>query len=128
MPTNVGNVALFCAEAPEVWFYDVMRVEMESKVTAVPLDTLFVQVCEPDSLVVQCVTPEHNLPWRAAIVHPAGGVPILDLWAETPVLMIVTVAGIRKGFNGIRFPYRTERQRVLNNQRWDHMSGREVLS
>lgn len=124
MPTNVGNVALFCAEAPECWFYDVLRIEMESKVLAVPIDPRFVQVCEPESMVVQCVTPEHNVPWRAAIVHPDGGVPVLDLWAEMPVCMVVTIAGIRKGWKGIRFPYRTERQRVLNIQRWDHLSAR----
>lgn len=120
------SAALFCAESPQVWFYDIMVVDMPSKVTAVPVDTRFVDVCEPGTFVIACVCPEFNLPWRATLVPTSEGPLVLDLWAESPVRMTVTVAGIRKGFAGVRFPYRTEQRRLANNHRWAFLSGVEI--
>jgi hypothetical protein len=122
MLTKVGPLALFCMEAPEVWFFDVVRVPVKGKAATVTIDPLFVEVCEPNTLAVLALAPDRLVKCAGNIIAKRRRVTRLRVCADRPTTITVTIAGIRKGFADIRFPARTVRQMALNNQRWRHLS------
>lgn len=122
MPTTTGPRALFCMEAPEVWFFDILRVPVKGRAETVAIDPLFLQVCEPGSLAVVAMAPDRLAKCAGNIIAKHRRVTRLKVTTDKPSTVTVTIAGIRKGFGGIRFPARTVRQMALNNQRWAHLS------
>ncbi|HEY1083709.1 MAG TPA: hypothetical protein VGE29_15720, partial [Prosthecobacter sp.] len=112
VPTSQGPRALFCMEAPDVWFFDI--------VTMVPcehpfrLDERFLEVIEQESLCILSAFPPVEAFVREGALHVRGH--------SAAEFVTFTLAGIRKGCFGMRFSARTEEQMRLNTQRWQHLS------
>lgn len=112
--TKGGYTALFCVEAPDVRFTDILRTGLSRRVTRLKLDPRYVAVCEPDSIEVVSVTPEQPMRVGARV---EGGFVILtrSIWSG-PCRATVYVSGIRKGFAGLRFPDRNQAEFKANER------------
>jgi len=91
-------------------------VEVEEAETLVPIDPRYVEVCEPNSLEAS------GLPDNPVLVglRVIGGNTIrvrMEPDPEYPVVRIViSLTGVRKGFQGKRFPNRTRAQFEANER------------
>jgi hypothetical protein len=108
-------VALFCVEAPEVRFEEVIRVPLAGPVTEHALDATFLAVCEPESLwVVGWSTPA---PSRLGLCV-RGNVLRVEAAGDIPPYAVVKLSGVRAGFHRTRFPERTPEQMERNERFW----------
>lgn len=109
-PEGRPYVRLFCAEAPEVWFFDFVRIPAGEHRWA-EVDPLFVEVCEPGSLFAQTTAG----PYKAFLSDDQRRVYVPD----TIEAAVVTIYGIRRGFAGVRFTRHTAEQNAENNRFWN---------
>lgn len=108
-----GYTAMFIAECPEVRFDDVLTVSLKGRVTVVPLDSRYVEVCERDSIkVVGAVADRPAMLGAVVRLHQ-----VVILSSHFPAVVNLRLSGIRKGFKGMRFPSRT-RQQFEENEAW----------
>lgn len=110
---------LLCAEMPEARFLDLMRVSMHTAIglcshVRVPVDPVFVAVCEAGSLEVVSVVPKRSASVGATIVD---GVLMVESDVD-PGTVTVMISGLRKGHAG-RFLRHSEEAMNRNNRFWD---------
>ena len=108
-----GYTALFISEAPEVRFDDVIIKTIPQRNCSVPIDPKFLEVCDSGSVqVCGCVADE---PIAVGAKVKGGNVELrFAAQAEATLQVVIRLTGIRKGFNGMRFPDRTKEQFVKN--------------
>lgn len=113
-----GYGALFTMESNEVLFEFVMRnIPILGRETIVRIDSRFLYVCEPDSIVVAGapVGPE-PYPVGASV---AGNVLKLTAYARKdrrPSKVNLTLTGIRRGFSSHNMPERSQIQFEANEK------------
>lgn len=105
-----GYAALFVAEMPEVRFDDVMVVALDGHRTTLPMDKRFVEVCEAKS--IRCCGWSGDRPGSVGVVVSEGSVVITASCFPflRPQTVTLRLSGVRKGFRGKRFPFRTRKQ------------------
>lgn len=118
--TTQGPKALYCAEAPEVWFFDVYRLQVDAGESEHGLAPLFLEVIEPGTLVPLSKCADGCVSVRLELDEKAGK---LRLYANGTTMLTVMVGGIRKGCVGLGFASRTVEQMEANDARWRWMSG-----
>lgn len=106
---NFGIRRLFCAESPDIWFFDFVKVPAGGVGRAYPIDPIFLETVERNTLFVQSVFPQ--VPCRLDGDRIAVG--------ACPSPSVVTLFAVRKGFSGVRFTQHTEAQYEQNMQFWD---------
>ena len=109
-----GYAALFVMEAPEVRFYDHLRARITGRVTRIPIDPRFIEVCAANTLEVMAVTGDRPAALGATVED--GQVVVRCGWWRRPGRVTVAVTGIRKHFAGTRFPSRSKVQYEANNR------------
>lgn len=113
-----GFAALACIEAPEVLFFDVMRVRHRSFKSTHAVDRRFIETCEEGSLCVVSVSCSVPVALGASITGD-----MLELVGDRNLEGLsdctVLVCGTRKGFAGWRMPSKTEEQYRKNNSFWN---------
>lgn len=120
-----GYAALFVLESPEVRFDDVLIVVMSQVDATVEFDWRYVEVCEPDSIEV--CGHSSDLPALYGVVV-SGNTVRVTFEHQRPgrmLRLVMRMTGIRKGFAGMRFPERSERQFKANNAHIDSAYPRE---
>ena len=111
-----GYTALFIAEMPEVRFDDVMTATIVEDETLLTIDPKFVEVCEPGSVQVCGCVPDLPIPIGAVVENDSVRVRLGARGEDQFVNLVVRLTGIRKGFNGQRFPDRAEEQFLANEE------------
>lgn len=106
---SFGIRRLFCAEAPDIWFFDFVKVPSGGVGRTYQIDPIFLETIDRDSLFVQSVFPQ--VPCRLEGDKVAVG--------ACPSPSVVTLFAVRKGFSGVRFTQHTEAQYEQNLQFWD---------
>jgi hypothetical protein len=117
--TSKGYRELACIEAPEVLFFDTMRVDYAGTYGTFDLDPLFVEVCEPGTIHVISVVPNEPVAVGAEMV--SNGKLILRSSGDSPMRVTVMLSGIRKGFSGRRFVERTQKDFDRNVEFWGQL-------
>lgn len=114
--TGTGYVALFTDESPEVLFRDTVRVTFDPHqyVRKVSVDRRFLEVCEQDLVWVDGYS--YNSVWGFAAELKKGILTVRRNWFSRARTAIVTLAGVRRGFVGKRFPARTREQFEANER------------
>lgn len=110
VPAGGGHVALYCNEAPGVWFFDFVRIPAEKEVREAALDPLFVEACEPGSLFVQSVSE----PVEVFLSDDQTRV----YESSTTLELVVAIYGVRRGFADVRLTRHTESQYNQNLRFW----------
>lgn len=110
--TEDKYAALFCVEAPEVRFTDIMTVDIYEASVAFPIDPRFLEVCIPGSVVATGVCP--NAPVRVGAAVEGRYIIVKTDPGNPPVQAVLSLSGVRKGFGGVRFPARTRNQFLAN--------------
>lgn len=109
-------VGLFCTEMPDARFEDIVVVKVgRRRLARRKLDTAFLQVCEPRSIIISSAVPSHPITLGARLEREQ----ILVECATRPLRSLVVtlrVTGIRRGFAGRRFQQFTREQMLANNQ------------
>jgi hypothetical protein len=109
-----GYTALFIAEMPEVRFDDVMNATVADDDTSLPIDSRFLEVCDPGSVQVCGCVPDLPIPVGAVVDGDAVRVRLGARGEDESVNLVIRLTGIRKGFRSQRFPDRTEEQFLAN--------------
>jgi len=113
-----GWRGLYCAEMPECRFLDVLRFEAAGARSRVAIDPLFVEACEPGTIVVLAANPERVLPGRAAFrVEDGQVVGEFEPPLHAAMPLVVTLSGIRRRATE-RFPEFTEAVARRNAAFW----------
>ena len=115
VPCEGEHVALFCVESPDVRFEDGVRVRITGAITTKPIDSRFVEVCEPGTIqVISVASPLPSLIGAAVDRDQL----VVRIEGDLPPYVIVTLSGIRAGHRGFRFPRKTRDQMLRNNAFW----------
>jgi hypothetical protein len=109
-----GYTALFCREAPEVRFDDVISAPVSARINTVAIDPRFLSVCEKGTVrVVSAIGDCGQVLWA----RKEGGLIRFAVsrfpWLR-PTEVRFVVDGVRRGFRNMRFPQRTEEQFTAN--------------
>jgi hypothetical protein len=102
---------------PETRFEDLMVIHLHAAETEAAIDSRFLEVCEPGSVVVKSAVP--NVPMILGAFTHGESVHIRThghINGRTAV--VVTLSGIRKGRAGRRFPTFSEEQARQNEKFW----------
>lgn len=116
VPADDRRVGLFCVESPDVRFEDVMRVELDGAERVIPIDPVFIAVCEPASLLVVGLVPSTPANIGAEVLNNCL---VLRVDGRVPKSVTVKLSGIRRQRGGVRFPRFTEQEMLKNNAFWD---------
>lgn len=106
---NFGIRRLFCSEAPDVWFFDFVKVPSGGVGRNLPIDPIFLETIERDTLFIQSVFPD--VPCRLEGDRLAVG--------SCPQPSVVTLFAIRRDMNGVRFTQHTDEQFEQNLTFWN---------
>lgn len=98
--------ALYCLEAPDIRFDDIMTVRVKSGKTTAEIDPRFVAVCEEGSILAVGLTTD--LPANVGCSVAEGR--LLVIYSDVDVFAVVRLSGIRKGHGGKRFAKRSRKQ------------------
>jgi hypothetical protein len=115
VPAAGEHVALFCVEAPDIRFEDTFRVPLSGRLTVIPVDAVFAEVCEPGTVEAVSILTPRPADMGAFVT---GGVLTIEVSGDVPAFAIVRLSGIRKGRGGVRFPVRTADEMKRNNAFW----------
>jgi hypothetical protein len=107
--------ALYCVERPGVWFEDVMSITAVGGETSIAVDPLFIQVCEPGSVVVTAVQPES---FEYVSARTDGGNVVFGRVLKVGERVHVKVAGMRLGFGEVRMDERTQKEAEASFRKW----------
>ena len=109
-------VALYCVEAPEVRFEEIISIKSNGRLKIEhEIDPEFVFICEPDSIkAISHTTTEPAL----CGVKVKENKLIITFSGNIPEEVTVKLSGIRKGFANVRFEKKTEEQANHNNDFW----------
>jgi hypothetical protein len=118
-PDPDAFVALYCTEAPEVRFEDVLTIEVDGRAEFTEtIDSQFVHTCEPESIqAVGFTTSEPALPG----IKVEGGfisIEFADI-LPPPAEIVVHLMGIRAGTAGKRFESKTQAEAIHNSAFWN---------
>jgi hypothetical protein len=105
---SFGIRRLFCAEAPEIWFFDFVKVPAADSRRIYSINSTFLETVEQDTLFVQSVFP----PVPCSLFEDSISIDA----CRYPT--VVTLFGIRKGFSNVRFTEHTEEQYEQNLRFW----------
>jgi len=115
--------ALFCVEAPEQRYEDIMRIELAGTYTEALADGLYMQSVVLNTIEVVGLSCNRLPPGPVAarwenphVVVECGHAP------PEPILVTVRLSGLARGAEG-RFPIRSEEEFSLNRRRWRYMNG-----
>lgn len=111
-----GYTALFIAEMPEVRFDDVMAATVVEDEAFLPIDSKFLEVCEPGSVQVCGCVPDLPVPVGAVVENDTVRVRLGARGEGQAATLTIRLTGIRKGFRSQRFPDRTEQQFIANEE------------
>lgn len=118
VPVGGEYRALYCEEAPDVRFNDVLLVYTNGRTHVITqIDTLYVGVCDPDTIRV--VGYSTDIP--ALVGASVSGCELeLKTWSPIgiPDRIALRLSGIRRGASGIRFEKKTLEQMIANNSFW----------
>ncbi len=104
---------MVCVEFPEALFMDILEVEHDGTETAIKPDKLFIEICEPDSIMVaSAVAPV------PVGIKQKGDKYFVSSQRHEKMKVIVTLRGVRKGFKGRRFAQRTREEFNRNMSFW----------
>ena len=117
VPSVDGNyVDLYCAEAPDVRFEDVVSIKTNGKLKIEhEIDREFVFVCEPDS--IKAVGHTTTQPALCGVKVKENKL-IITFSGSIPEEVTIKLSGIRKGFKDVRFTPKTKEQADHNNDFW----------
>jgi len=109
-----GYTALFVEEQPEVVFSDHFDAKIEKRVSRFKLDSRFFDVCERNTVKVVGVVPN-----RPGVVGVEVDLETNELivrvgWFSSITRVTGRIAGVRKGFDRLRFPTKTREDFELN--------------
>ena len=109
-------VALYCVEASEVRFEEIISIKTNGKIKIEhEIDPEFVFICEPDSIkAIGYTTTEPAL----CGVKVKEKKIIITFSGNISEEITVKLSGIRKGFANVRFEKKTEEQANHNNDFW----------
>ena len=107
--------ALYCVEAPEVRFEDLLEVEAAGGEESCQVDPTFLKACEPETVVVLSVMSEAFLPLGADV---DGGTVVFSRGLRPGEKVRVKLSGVRLGFCGVRMDVRTREEAEANAKRW----------
>jgi len=109
---------LFCLEAPECRFLDLMTITLEGTTARCPIDPLFLEACEPGSMVAFSAVPQTPLPGTIACRVEGSHVVVETIRPpERPVSITVAISGLRRGATD-RFPVFSEAVARRNQRFW----------
>jgi hypothetical protein len=114
-------VGLSCTEMPDPYFMDIMTCRLQGYQTEARIDPRFLQVCHLDSMKVVGAVPSEPVTIGASVVDDQVVLKSPGFQAFPDV--VVTLAGIRRGFEDERFPLFTREQMLTNNAFWDQARG-----
>jgi hypothetical protein len=103
---------------PETRFEDLMVLELRGQETEAAIDTRFLEVCVPGSILVKSVVT--SAPLCVGAIVNGGSVVIHTPSGHTRggVYATVTLSGVRKGRAGRRFPTFSREQKERNDRFW----------
>tara|TARA_R110002020_G_scaffold34539_2_gene104972 strand:+ start:2448 stop:3704 length:1257 start_codon:yes stop_codon:yes gene_type:complete len=109
--SETSYAALFSLESPEVRFEDTLEIFVWKGTSVIPIDSKFIEVCEPGSLKVCSICPS-----IAAVIggRVEGAQIIVD--SKEDCTAVIRITGVRKGFKNVRFPSRSEEQFEANEK------------
>lgn len=115
--------ALFCTEAPEWRFEDVMRVELAGTYTEARADGLYMQSVVLNTIQVVGFSCNRLPPGPVAVrwENPHVVIECADAPRE-PIVVTVKLSGLARGALG-RFPVRSQEEHDQNKRRWRYMNG-----
>ena len=122
--TTQGFRGLICVESPQAWFEDHVTVSLDGVRGEVLVDPLFIETIAPDTLCVTgCVTRTPALVGAYVEARKEAGIyrwyAVVDCDPEqTTTSATLTLRGIRKGREGLRFPKFTPAQAAQNARYW----------
>jgi hypothetical protein len=108
-------IGLFCVEAPQVRFEDVLRISITERETVHPLPREFVDICDLNSLSVIGATSPTPAMIGAEI---DDNVLRLHIEGKLPEYVVVKISGLRAGHGQLRFPRYSEVQKQKNDAFW----------
>ena len=108
--------ALYCVEAPDVLFEDLLEVEADGGEESCQVDPTFLKVCEPETVVVAAVLVESDVPLYAKV---SGGDVAFSRPLSRGDVVRVTLNGVRAKCQGLRFARRTPEEVALNARKYD---------
>ena len=112
-------LGLYCTEAPQVWFFDIVEAHITKEITEIAIDPKFIEACELDTIrVTAIISDDTGLGYSTIWVE--GEKIKLEIDKNIPVddfSLRVTIFGIRKGCTQ-RFAEYTEEQAMRNNSFW----------
>ena len=86
-----------------------MTIGLYADESIIPIDPRFVEVCEPDSIVVCGCVPDQAVPIGASVRGDLVIVRVAAPWVtQWPIRVTLRLTGVRAGFAGWRFPDRTQ--------------------
>jgi len=110
-------VELYCVEAPEVRFEDVVSVKTDGNLTLEhEIDPEFVFVCEPNS--IKAVGHTTTEPALCGIKIKDNKI-IITFSGSIPEEITIKLSGLRKGHLETRFGKRSEAEMLHNNNFWN---------
>lgn len=116
--------AAFCVEAPQVWLMDLMCAPLDGSCMRIEIDPIFLAACHPGSIQVYGQACDRLTP------HPiAARVEDRHVILETthapidPIIVRLTLMGLRGDCFTPRFPMRTPTQAEFNRDWWRQANG-----
>lgn len=110
---ETGYAALFTHEMPEVRFDDIIRVPIRGAITRSLIDTRYLEVCDPGTVVVDSAVGDTGPVICARVEGPTLVVEVAAV-GRRPETVTIRLTGFRRGFSGLRFPSRTAVQFEAN--------------
>lgn len=107
-----GVIAMHAIEGAECWFKDTMSIQVVHGHATAALDPTFAECCEQGSIIAQHAAVRGSACLVSARV--AEGCVHVSLSPPATAIVTVTLAGLRRGFSGLRLPLCT-REQYLNN-------------
>jgi hypothetical protein len=99
-------------EGAECWFKDTVSIPVQDGHAAVHIDPTFAECCEQGSIIAQHAAVRGSACLVSARV--AEGCVHVSLSPPATAIVTLTLAGLRRGYSGLRLPLCT-REQYLNN-------------
>ena len=113
---RTSYLGLFCVEMPEVRFEDLVRGYVSTSRSLLPIDPIFLAVCEENTIEVVSVTTSEPVAAGAKVVGDQVQVQIANGEA---CRVVIRLSGLRKG-SMQRFPKYSKAQHDRNLDFWRH--------
>ena len=112
-----------CIEAPEVLFFDVIKINLKnSQFATTQIDPIFIESCTKDSISV--VSTCSNKPSSIGASVENGNILIQCIpvgAAYSNIDIEIMICGKRKGFEDFRLKEKTKQQFIKNETFWSNI-------